>query len=453
MTTKKYSLRKVKVGVASVLVGLGVATTGAVVAHAEGAATPAATTPAEGPAAAAAPEEETPVEKLQPNTPALTSEEIDALNNSLDEAKRDLKKEEAEAKKQLLADYDKSLEDLVKDVENFKPTTPEEEKAQKESIAKLRAAAAESKAEIEELFKAGLTAEEAEKALKEAGKPVTNVFTEDTLPADVLTKIQDAEDAAKEEEALLPTSVKKQELLDELEKQIDRDKKQVEGILEEAQEKATTVNLLTKELEEATAQLKAVEALKDVEPEAAAKINSLKTKVAELEAKLESATNAYNAHSEKAKAVLESLKNEINELTDEYNYALGEYHLAKVAELTDQIATLEENIKNATDKDLKAILEKDLADLKADLAKATKEMEDVLNVIDPLVLPEKQNPGLGSVTPGDVFGQKPEVKEEAKAEEVKTGLPNTGMNSTSTAALGLSLIALVGLAVRRKLNN
>ena len=452
MTTKKYSLRKVKVGVASVLVGLGVATTGAVVAHAEGAATPAATTPAEGPAAAAAPEEETPVEKLQPNTPALTSEEIDALNNSLDEAKRDLKKEEAEAKKQLLADYDKSLEDLVKDVENFKPTTPEEEKAQKESIAKLRAAAAESKAEIEELFKAGLTAEEAEKALKEAGKPVTNVFTEDTLPADVLTKIQDAEDAAKEE-ALLPTSVKKQELLDELEKQIDRDKKQVEGILEEAQEKATTVNLLTKELEEATAQLKAVEALKDVEPEAAAKINSLKTKVAELEAKLESATNAYNAHSEKAKAVLESLKNEINELTDEYNYALGEYHLAKVAELTDQIATLEENIKNATDKDLKAILEKDLADLKADLAKATKEMEDVLNVIDPLVLPEKQNPGLGSVTPGDVFGQKPEVKEEAKAEEVKAGLPNTGMNSTSTAALGLSLIALVGLAVRRKLNN
>ena len=452
MTTKKYSLRKVKVGVASVLVGLGVATTGAVVAHAEGAATPAATTPAEGPAAAAAPEEETPVEKLQPNTPALTSEEIDALNNSLDEAKRDLKKEEAEAKKQLLADYDKSLEDLVKDVENFKPTTPEEEKAQKESIAKLRAAAAESKAEIEELFKAGSTVEEAEKALKEAGKPVTNVFTEDTLPADVLTKIQDAEDAAKEE-ALLPTSVKKQELLDELEKQIDRDKKQVEGILEEAQEKATTVNLLTKELEEATAQLKAVEALKDVEPEAAAKINSLKTKVAELEAKLESATNAYNAHSEKAKAVLESLKNEINELTDEYNYALGEYHLAKVAELTDQIATLEENIKNATDKDLKAILEKDLADLKADLAKATKEMEDVLNVIDPLVLPEKQNPGLGSVTPGDVFGQKPEVKEEAKAEEVKAGLPNTGMNSTSTAALGLSLIALVGLAVRRKLNN
>jgi len=31
-------------------------------------------------------------------------------------------------------------------------------------------------------------------------------------------------------------------------------------------------------------------------------------------------------------------------------------------------------------------------------------------------------------------------------------LPNTGMNTTSTTALGLSLIALVGAAVRRKLS-
>ena len=31
-------------------------------------------------------------------------------------------------------------------------------------------------------------------------------------------------------------------------------------------------------------------------------------------------------------------------------------------------------------------------------------------------------------------------------------LPNTGMNSSSTTALGLSLIALVGIAVRRKLS-
>ena len=34
----------------------------------------------------------------------------------------------------------------------------------------------------------------------------------------------------------------------------------------------------------------------------------------------------------------------------------------------------------------------------------------------------------------------------------KNKLPNTGMNTTSTTALGLSLIALVGAAVRRKLS-
>ena len=61
-----------------------------------------------------------------------------------------------------------------------------------------------------------------------------------------------------------------------------------------------------------------------------------------------------------------------------------------------------------------------------------------------------------------------EAKSESKATNVKlptsaannqvvenskeNKLPNTGMNTTSTTALGLSLIALVGLAVRRKLS-
>lgn len=35
----------------------------------------------------------------------------------------------------------------------------------------------------------------------------------------------------------------------------------------------------------------------------------------------------------------------------------------------------------------------------------------------------------------------------------KTNLPNTGMNSTSSAAIGLGLISLIGLAIRRKLAN
>ena len=57
-------------------------------------------------------------------------------------------------------------------------------------------------------------------------------------------------------------------------------------------------------------------------------------------------------------------------------------------------------------------------------------------------------------TPGVDFGQKaPEVKEPSKVEaKNEKSLPNTGMNSSSTTALGLSLIGLIGLAVRRKLS-
>ena len=57
-------------------------------------------------------------------------------------------------------------------------------------------------------------------------------------------------------------------------------------------------------------------------------------------------------------------------------------------------------------------------------------------------------------TPGVDFGQKaPEVKEPAKVKAKNEKLlPNTGMNTSSTTALGLSLIGLIGLAVRRKLS-
>lgn len=67
-------------------------------------------------------------------------------------------------------------------------------------------------------------------------------------------------------------------------------------------------------------------------------------------------------------------------------------------------------------------------------------------------LPQPGVPAPG-VTDGNSFGPKTEAKEEAKAETKEGTLPNTGMTTSSTVALGLSLIALVGLAVRRKLNN
>lgn len=87
------------------------------------------------------------------------------------------------------------------------------------------------------------------------------------------------------------------------------------------------------------------------------------------------------------------------------------------------------------------------------------EFKGGVNAVAPAVneVPAFDLSKLGTVqpsTPGVDFGQKaPKVKEQAKVEakNVKS-LPNTGMNSSSTAALGLSLIGLIGLAVRRKLS-
>ena len=73
----------------------------------------------------------------------------------------------------------------------------------------------------------------------------------------------------------------------------------------------------------------------------------------------------------------------------------------------------------------------------------------------PTPAPGAAGPDFGQNPQGDGnnFGPKTEAKEEAKTETKEGTLPNTGMTTSSTVALGLSLIALVGLAVRRKLNN
>ena len=105
------------------------------------------------------------------------------------------------------------------------------------------------------------------------------------------------------------------------------------------------------------------------------------------------------------------------------------------------------------DKDPK-LLEK-LADLREafDILTQNKPVINEVPEYDLSKLPQPGVPTLGVPTPGvtdgNSFGQKTEAKDEAK----EGSLPNTGMTTSSTAALGLSLIALVGLAVRRKLNN
>ena len=73
--------------------------------------------------------------------------------------------------------------------------------------------------------------------------------------------------------------------------------------------------------------------------------------------------------------------------------------------------------------------------------------------------PKEDNSNTGNVGSG-VDQEEQATKEEGvtsgkveqSGDSKENKLPNTGMNTTSTTALGLSLIALVGAAVRRKLS-
>ena len=417
MTTKKYSLRKVKVGVASVLVGFGVATTGAAVANA-----------------------------------------ADAT--------------ETAAQKEFLANYDKALTDSVAELEKAETTSPEEAKQKDEVLAKLKEDATANKAEIEEAFKNGATAAEAEKFLEEAAKTPEEAgqAAVKTPSADDKKKFEEADNAAKEYEANRPESAKKTDIADELAKekanlakQIELDKKEVEETIKEAEQAKAAVEKKAAELEEAKTNLSAVEALKDVDADAAAKVDTLKAKVAALETELETATNDYNTYAKQVEDYLKNAEALINEKVDAFNELLGAYTLAEydaleteVNELEEDIAALEENIKAAEelgDADAVKEFNKALAEKKADLEAAKAELAK-LDPSEEAPVPGDQKPapvpGLGSVTGGNDFGQKaPEVKEEVK--EASSSLPNTGLNSTSTTVAGLGLIALVGLAVRRKL--
>ena len=181
----------------------------------------------------------------------------------------------------------------------------------------------------------------------------------------------------------------------------------------------------------------------------------------------------------------------------------------KVADLEKEVARLESDLKDAEENNVedyvKEGLEKAITEKKAELEKAEAELEEALKALDPvessngdaLVQPEVPEfngevPNQAEPTPqpqpaGDTGapaggqaaapaegqaaapaegqaatptegqaatpteGQVAAPTEGQKAKDEKV-LPNTGMNTSNTAALGLSLIGLIGLAIRRKLS-
>ena len=113
----------------------------------------------------------------------LTVEEaeklIDKANEKAAEEDKEAAAKEKAAQDEFLANYDKALEEAVKELEKAETNSPEEAKAKADTIAALKAASDKTRAEIVEGFKKGLTAKQAEalidelnkKAAEEANKP------------------------------------------------------------------------------------------------------------------------------------------------------------------------------------------------------------------------------------------------------------------------------------------
>ena len=122
-----------------------------------------------------------------------TGKTAEATENEIKEiakAEEEKEKAEAEAEKaaqdEFLANYDKALEEAVKELEKAETNSPEEAKAKADTIAALKAASDETRKQIVEGFEKGLTVEEAEKLIDKANEKAAE---------------EDKEAAAKEEAA------------------------------------------------------------------------------------------------------------------------------------------------------------------------------------------------------------------------------------------------------------
>ena len=104
---------------------------------------------------------------------------IDKSNEKAAEEDKEAAAKEKAAQDEFLANYDKALEEAVKELEKAETNSPEEAQAKADTIAALKAASDKTRAEIVEGFKKGLTAKQAEalidelnkKAAEEANKP------------------------------------------------------------------------------------------------------------------------------------------------------------------------------------------------------------------------------------------------------------------------------------------
>ena len=212
------------------------------------------------------------------------------------------------------------------------------------------------------------------------------------------------------------------------------------------------------DLEKEVAELEKLIAENENNPDAVDYVTAAKNKLEDKKAELEEALKGLEPKAESSNGT-EAPINNVPELGNVDKLKIE----AEIEQLKEQIKDGEENgdepyyIEGL--KARLAELEEALAILAANKPAVNEVPEFDLSKLPqpgvPTPAPGAAGPDFGQNPQGDGnnFGPKTEAKEEAKAETKEGTLPNTGMTTSSTVALGLNLIALVGLAVRRKLNN
>ena len=200
------------------------------------------------------------------------------------------------------------------------------------------------------------------------------------------------------------------------------------------------------DLEKEVAELEKLIAENENNPDAVDYVTSAKNKLEDKKAELEEALKGLEPKVESSNGT-EAPINNVPEL--------GNVDKLKIEA---EIEQLKEQIKDGKENGAEPYYIEGLKARLAELEEALKILaanKPAVNEVPEFDLSKHPQPGVPTpgVTDGNSFGPKTEAKEEAKAETKEGTLPNTGMTTSSTVALGLSLIALVGLAVRRKLNN
>ena len=225
-----------------------------------------------------------------------------------------------------------------------------------------------------------------------------------------------------------------------------------EAEIEALQNKATDLEKEVAELEKLIAENENNPAAVDYVTAAKDKLEDKKAELEKKEAELEEALKVLEPKVESSNGT-EAPINNVPELGNVDKLKIE----AEIEQLKEQIKDGEENgAEPYYIEGLKARLA-ELEEALAILA-ANKPAVNEVPEFDLSKLPQPGVPTPGAA--GSDFGQNPQgdgnsfgPKTEAKEEAKEGSLPNTGMTTSSTVALGLSLMALVGLAVRRKLNN